>query len=60
MTVLPTSGGSKNTTSPSASWANQVIPNVGGVAVEAGPVVLGVVEQVVGVAGVSHRSVSLR
>ena len=26
--IVPTAGGSKNTTSPSASWANQVIPNV--------------------------------
>ena len=26
--MLPTSGGSKKTTSPSASWANQVMPSV--------------------------------
>jgi len=28
VTVEPTSGGSKNTISPSESWAYQVIPNV--------------------------------
>ena len=28
VTALPTSGASKNTTSPSESWAYQVIPNV--------------------------------
>src|SRR6185437_2234270 len=28
LTVAPTSGGSKNTTSPSWSWAYQVMPNV--------------------------------
>ena len=55
VTVVPTSGGSKKTTSPRASWANQVMPNVGDVAVDAGPVVLRVVEEVVGVACVSHR-----
>ena len=27
VTVLPTSGGSKKTTSPRASWANHVMPN---------------------------------
>ncbi len=37
VTVVPTSGGSKNTTSPSASCAYQVIPNVAVVAVDRAP-----------------------
>ena len=59
MTLEPTSGGSKKTTSPRASCANQVIPNVAVSAVEAHPVVLGVVQQVVGVRGLGHLAALL-
>ena len=57
--MAPTFGGSKKTTSPIESWAYQVIPKMVASGVSpsiARPVVLGVVEQVVGIAGVGHGS----
>ena len=56
--VVPTSGGSKNTTSPSWSCAYQVMPSVAVSPSIARPVVLGVVLEVVGVAGLGHGQFS--